>query len=296
METGTATGAAARLSRTQPQISRLIAELERDLGIKLFGRENKRLVPTREGRDFYVQVRRILDQIDGIPAAVRNIRAQSDMHLNLACQPYIAQALLPEAIATFTKIEPRFSFSVEIRSRAEMGQWLAVPPYDLAIVAVPIDHDLLIHCEPFAEVHVVAVLPRGHPLAENKVIDARALAKEPFFAFTSSTLLRREIDRMFLELGEQPNIRGEASAGLVTCQMVARGLGVTLADPLEARYVSPNKVVVRELKPEVKFAYGFLRPTNVTPSEINLRFAECVARTANSRDPTHVKLTSRFNG
>jgi DNA-binding transcriptional LysR family regulator len=296
METGTATGAAARLGRTQPQISRLIADFEHDLGLKLFGRDKKRLIPTREGREFYAQALRVLDQVDEIPAAVRKIRAASGIHLNIVCQPYIAQALLPDAIADFTKIEPRFSFKVEIRTHDEIGQWLERSPYDLAIAALPVEHDLLIRCEPFAVAPVVAVLPRGHPLANNRIIDARALAKEPFIALTPSTLLRKEIDRMFLELGEQPNIRGEASAGVATCQMVARGLGVTLADPLEARFVSSKYVVVREMTPKLNFTYGLLWPTTVAPSELNLRFAACLAQTAKSRGKGHIKVTSTYLG
>jgi DNA-binding transcriptional LysR family regulator len=290
MESGTVTGAAARLGRAQPQVSRLIGDLEQDLRLKLFSREKKRLVPTEEGRAFYAQALRVLEQVDAIPAAVRKIRADDKKHLDLSCQSYIAQALLPEAIATFTKIEPRFTFSVVIRSREEMGRWSANPPYDLAIVALPIDHDLLIRVDAFAVARVVAVLPRGHRLAGRKSVNAAELAKDPFIALTSATLLRKEIDRMFLELGEHLNIRGEASVGMAACQMVAHGLGVTLADPLEARYVSSEEVVVRELKPELYFTYGFLRPATEPPSELNLRFADCVAQTARKRDPVHIRL------
>ncbi|HZI83489.1 MAG TPA: LysR substrate-binding domain-containing protein, partial [Casimicrobiaceae bacterium] len=259
---------------------------------KLFSREKKRLVPTEEGRAFYSQALRVLEQVDGIPATVRKIRADDKKHLDLSCQSYIAQALLPEAIAAFSEAEPRFTFSVVVRSREEMGRWPADPPYDLAIVALPIDHDLLIRVDAFAVARVVAVLPRGHRLARRKSINAAELAREPFIAYTTTTLLRKEIDRMFLELGEHLNIRGETSVGMAACQMVARGLGVTLADPLEARYVSSDEVVVRELKPELNFTYGFLRSATTPPSELNLQFAECVAQTAKKRDPAHITLLS----
>ena len=179
-----------------------------------------------------------------------------------------------------------------VRSREEMGRWSAERPYDLAIVALPIDHDLLVRCDAFAVARVVAVVPKGHRLARRKSIHACEFAKEPFIALTTSTLLRKEIDRMFLELGEHPRIRGEASVGMAACQMVAHGLGVTLADPLEARYVSSDEVVVRELKPELNFTYGFLRSATAPPSELNLRFADCVARTAKARDPVHIRLLS----
>ena len=97
---------------------------------------------------------------------------------------------------------------------------------------------------------------------------------------------------MFSGLGEPLDIRGEASAGMATCQMVARGLGVTLADPLEARYVSSEHVVIRELKPQLNFTYGFLRSATAPASELNLRFAECVARTAKACDPMHIRIIS----
>src|SRR5262249_43656844 len=167
-----------------------------------------------------------------IPGIAREITGRSDAFMRIACQSYIAQALLPEALGNFIKIEPSLRFSVNIHSRLEMGQATSIPPYDLAIVALPIDHSLLVRCEPFAIADVVAVLARDHPLARSPTVKAADLAQHPFIALTSETLLRQETDRMFSDLGLVLNIRGEASAGIATVQMVARGLGFTLADPL----------------------------------------------------------------
>src|SRR5258708_24810538 len=48
MLSGSTTGAAERLGLSQPGISRLLAQLEQDLGLRLFIREKGRLVPTQE--------------------------------------------------------------------------------------------------------------------------------------------------------------------------------------------------------------------------------------------------------
>jgi DNA-binding transcriptional LysR family regulator len=290
MEAGTVTGAAVRMRRSQPQISRLVSDLERELGFRVFARHKKRLIPTSEGREFYARSLHILDQLEEIPGIVREITGRSDAFLRIACQSYIAQALLPEALGKFVRTAPSLRFSVKIHSRAEMGEAVSIPPYDLAIVALPLDHSLLVRSEPFAIADVVAVLPRDHPLARNKTVKATDLTHEPFIALTSETLLRQEIDRMFSDLGLRLNIRGEASAAIATCQMVAQGLGFTLADPLEAHYVSSEKVAVRELTPRLCFSYGFLWPAMEGPTALTVRFAECVAETARARDPKHIKI------
>lgn len=290
METGTVTGAAVRMRRSQPQISRLVGDLEKELGFQVFARHKKRLIPTSEGREFYARSLHVLDQVEEIPGIVREITGRGDAYVRIACQSYIAQALLPEALGNFARTEPSLRFSVKIHSRTEMGEALTIPPFDLAIVALPIEHSLLVRCEPFAIADVVAVLPRDHRLARNASVNAADLAHEPFIALTSETLLRQEIDRMFSDLGLVLNIRGEASAGIATCQMVARGLGFTLADPLEAHYVSSEHVAVRELVPRLCFTYGFLWPAMANPTALTVRFAECVAETARARDPKHIKI------
>ena len=55
-ELGTVTSAANHLFVTQPAISRLISQLEEELGFELFERIKGRLLPTDQGRAFYQEV------------------------------------------------------------------------------------------------------------------------------------------------------------------------------------------------------------------------------------------------
>src|SRR5882672_4336090 len=78
MEAGTVTAAAERLRRTQPQVSRLIAELEQDIGFSLFFRERRRLIPTLRGSRLYVDVRRALNGLDEIERVAEEIRTDTE--------------------------------------------------------------------------------------------------------------------------------------------------------------------------------------------------------------------------
>lgn len=58
MEAGTVTEAAHRLRISQPAVSKMLAQLERDLGLRVFLRQRRRLVPTPEGRALHQEVQR----------------------------------------------------------------------------------------------------------------------------------------------------------------------------------------------------------------------------------------------
>jgi DNA-binding transcriptional LysR family regulator len=59
MLAGSMTAAAKELFTSQPNISRLITQLERETGLLLFQRSGVRLIPTSEGNAFFREVERL---------------------------------------------------------------------------------------------------------------------------------------------------------------------------------------------------------------------------------------------
>src|SRR5258708_32265846 len=82
-EAGSVTRAAEQLHTTQPALSRLIADLEAELGLALFVRQRRRLVPTAEGRTFPREAEKALVPVDQIVAIARDIRALNGSHLRI---------------------------------------------------------------------------------------------------------------------------------------------------------------------------------------------------------------------
>src|SRR5262245_3334052 len=95
MQTGTVTGAAAIILRTQPQVSRMIAGLEAALSMQLFEREGRRLVPTADGLLFFQHVEPLLVGFEGIPGAARDIKDRRGRPLVIAAEPFLLHALVP---------------------------------------------------------------------------------------------------------------------------------------------------------------------------------------------------------
>jgi hypothetical protein len=132
----------------------------------------------------------------------------------------------------------------------------------------------------FAEADLVAVLPKGHPLAACRTIRMQHFATERFIALRPTTLLRAQIDMAAARVGLALNPRIETTSGATACELAARGLGVTVADPVLAASFREKGIEVRPLVAGLRLTYGFLVPGKVADGHPICRVMGVIARTA----------------
>ena len=101
--------AVAREQRTtQPTVSKLVASLEKSLGVRLLERTTARLVPTEEGRRFYERAKRMLEEFDEAVADARGLtqRPAGALRVNapLAFGELYLNALVLEFLALYPDI------------------------------------------------------------------------------------------------------------------------------------------------------------------------------------------------
>lgn len=277
MQTGTATGAAGVLLRTQPQVSRMIASLEQSLGLSLFKREGRRLVPTEQGLQFLHYVEPLLFGLDGMAGAADDIRHDRGRPLVIAAEPFLLHALVPDAIAAATADAPlRCSIDLCVRG---LGLWMSRGNADLGIVALPFSQTDMDQVA-FAEAEVVAVLPAGHRLAGSERVRMEDLAGERLIALRGSTLLRAQIDIAAARAGIAFDPLLEVASGPAACELVARGLGFTLADPIVARSFEARGLLTRPTDAGLRLTYGFLLPRGQGRPKPVARLMSMIAATA----------------
>ncbi|MET0319406.1 MAG: LysR family transcriptional regulator [Duganella sp.] len=86
VEAGTFSGAARRLNVGQPSVSKLIAQLEAELGVQLLLRASRGLTPTEAGLAYYQGARRALDAAADAEEGARGVSAGLTGRL-VACAP-----------------------------------------------------------------------------------------------------------------------------------------------------------------------------------------------------------------
>ena len=156
--------AAARLTMTQPPLSRQIQKLERVVGAQLLERDNRRVQLTAAGQAFLVEARRLLSLADSAPGVARRVSSGSRGVVRIgftAASTYgtLGRLLdeiersLPGVDVDLAEMVTREQVAALLNEEADLG--LARPPFD----AETFGSRLLLR-----EALLVAV-PDGHRLA-----------------------------------------------------------------------------------------------------------------------------------
>ncbi|CAB3661118.1 HTH-type transcriptional regulator DmlR [Paraburkholderia sediminicola] len=113
-ETGSFSAAARRLALTPAAVSRNVALLERNLGVRLFQRSTRKLTLTEAGEHFLVEIGGNLDALQTAIASVSNDRSEPAGVLKVSMAPTFGithvMPLLPAFLARYPKIRPDWHF------------------------------------------------------------------------------------------------------------------------------------------------------------------------------------------
>nr|WP_246513804.1 LysR family transcriptional regulator [Neoroseomonas soli] len=261
VEGGSVAQAAERLGRTPPQVGRLLAGLEAELGLALFSRHNRRLSLTPEGVRFHRQAERVLAGHDGLQRLAEELRSgrQAD-HVRVLAAPHMVRALMTPALLAMARRNPAFSASIDVRVRLDIESWVGQEAFDLGITVMPLVHPAL-EVEEFCRTEAVVVMPHGHPLATEAVITPAELVRHDLVATHPRSMLSQQVDQLFRAEPRKLRIRFVAPSGAVACELAAAGLGVALADPFVAQSSGATGFVMRRFRPAIALAYGLLFPS-----------------------------------
>lgn len=271
MTTGTVSQAADRLNVSQPAVSVLIANLERNVGFPLFERRRGRLVPTPEAGFLLDEVERAFASLDKIAHAIHEIRGMTTGFLRIASLPGPAVRFLPRVIARFLDGRPQVNVSLHSRSSMKVREWVTLGQIDLGLAEMPIDNPA-IAWEPLIQ-RCVCVLPEGHPLTAKETIAPKDLENEPLISLYRDHMTTRRLEAAFHEAGVIRRVRFEATTFATCCNFVREGAGIAFVDSLTAEDFRGQGVVARRFEPAVRFEIALLRSANRPQSRLAQAFA-----------------------
>lgn len=164
--------AAAKTGLSQPSLSRVIKQLETDMGVVLVDRYHRPLHLTEAGAFFYDKISAILTEIDTVTSMTQRLSAPSAA-LNIGFVPSVLYGLLPEVIAALKQSNPDIEVNLKDISSYQQIDALKNGEIDVGFGRFAhqdpwIQQILLRH-----ERYVVA-LPKAHALAhvrEQRLID-----------------------------------------------------------------------------------------------------------------------------
>ena len=257
IESGTVSSAAGILNISQPAMSKLIAHLEEDTGLKLFDRVKGRLAPTERGMRLYEEIDRIFAGVRQVENAVDAIRREEQGQLLVGVMPALSGSFIQQATMSFLKGRANVFCSVQSRSSQWIADWLVTRKLDVGLISSRIDNPY-IATEPLMEHPLVCIMPRDHPLARKSVIRPKDLDDVPFISFDPESYTGQRIAPVFETYSVRANIVLVANVSPTLCEFVAAGLGVSLVHPLMVSGMK-DRLAVRRFKPAVQLDFQLCR-------------------------------------
>jgi LysR family hydrogen peroxide-inducible transcriptional activator len=219
--------AAERCRVSQPALSSQLAELESGIGVRLFERDRRRVLPTPAGAELLGRLRRLLVEADDLVDAARQAAEPMTGRLRLGILPTVAPYLLPDAVVALRAGFPRLSLQWTEDRTAGLVSTLREGGLDGAVVALESDVGDLEHAAIGRDEFVLAV-PAGHPLARShRPARAAELEGVPVLLLADGHCFREQALAFCSRAGADELGFRATSLGTLA-QMAAGGAGVTL--------------------------------------------------------------------
>lgn len=227
------TKAAEELHIAQPSLSYSIGELEKELGVKLFTKEDRKVLLTLYGEHFLPYVESALATLSDGADELRQLSGSNMQEIRLGYFHSIASSLIPTLMAGLYRDEKnknlRFQFteatSHEILSLLKSGD------IDLAFC---MHHDDWLESVPVMHQKLYLAVPKGHPLSGRKHVSFFDFADEPMVMLDKNNSLRILVDQMFSENATIPNVRFVVRECNAALQYVALNFCVSILPQVPA--------------------------------------------------------------
>lgn len=130
------TSAAEKLGIQKSTISRRIAQLEDELGVRLLNRTTRKLSMTDEGEDLFKRCRPLLEELENVEHSVTSRQSEPKGRLRITMPPELGIFIMNDAVSSFIKRYPQIQIDIELSVRVvdlvEEGIDLALRVGDLS--------------------------------------------------------------------------------------------------------------------------------------------------------------------
>ncbi len=234
-ETKSFSKAAEQVHLTQPTVSAHIKSLEEELGVRLFDRKGREVVPTKAAKRLLPMARQIVRLASQASEEMRRFAGQEGGSLEIGGSNIPGQYILPRLLGRFKQIHPDITIRLQIADTAAVIAAVESSTLELGMVGAVMDKKRLVFLPCFSDELILAV-PQGHRLYGRQQVDPAELLEEPFVIRETGSGTRATFEKsLSQQLGIQIsrlNIVAEMGSTEAIRQAVKAGVGLAVISGL----------------------------------------------------------------
>ncbi len=218
--------AANKCCVSQPTLSNQIRKLEDTLGVVIFERSNKRVMPTETGEQIIALARRVLREVDAMHDVAQSAQDPLAGKFRLGAFPTLSTYIFPSLVPKITAALPQLKLVLVEEKTQVLIERLKRGELDAALLALPVNDDQLVVKKLFDDEFFLAVPPQ-HPLAKTKQVDQADLSASTLLLLEEGHCLRDQALEVCHLVGMEEEQDFRATSLETLRQMVKAGTGIT---------------------------------------------------------------------
>lgn len=243
------TQAAELLHVTQSTISKMVHQLEEELGTPLFVRDGRRLGLTDTGRVVFQRGEEMLATMRTLATEVRDIQAVRRGTLTVGIPPMI-NVLFTPVLKAFRERHPDIALVLREVTGLGVERLVAAGELEIGMTVLPPAPDLAVQTLPVASYPIWALAAAGTFQRQRRTLKLAALKDLPLVLLTDDFALTRALRRAFTQAGFEPIVAAQSGQWDWLVEMASAGIGVALLpEPFLDRLADEGLHAVRIVDP-----------------------------------------------
>jgi LysR family transcriptional regulator of abg operon len=163
IDTGSLRSAAKKLGVSQPALTKMVREMEAELGAPLLERSTTGVIPTAQGKILYARASAATRELDEAAQQIGQMGGRMVGELSVGAVPLALLMLIPEAVRTFSADYP--AIMLQLREELYVEQLTQLHQRAVDVVVGPIPKDMRpgeCHIEKLMSIEMVVVVRRGN--------------------------------------------------------------------------------------------------------------------------------------
>lgn len=239
---GSFTKASEILNCSQPGISRMIGDLEREWKLTLLERNRTGIKLTSDGSRLLPYAQNLCAEYQKLQMQVYDLHGVQSGIIRIGTFSSVATHLLPNIIKTFQKDYPGIDYELLLGDYTEIEEWIIEGRVDCGFLRLPTKSDL--ETITLQQDRLMAIFPTDHPLAMLDKVPISALCDEPFMLLEKGA--NAEVSEVFERNNLQPRVHFTTWDDYAIMSMVESGLGISILPELILKRI-PYRIVAKEL-------------------------------------------------
>ena len=231
--------AAKHLFISQPTISQIISDLEKEYGVPLFERQSKELKITAAGSLLLESAKKIVAINDALTQNMKNFH--SIRPLRIGATMTVGSSMLPQLIKAFHEIHPDIETFVKVTNTAHIDLLLSRNEIDIALVEGVINKTDIISKPSFHD-HLCFICSIDHPLAKKEIITVQELQNCKFILREKGSGTRAIFERIMKDNQIDYQIQWETASTPAIIEAVIQNFGIGFVSSRSISKVPANKI------------------------------------------------------